>query len=211
MLEGHLGSVFSVAFSPEGRLLASGSDDNTIRLWDPATGALQQTLESHSRSVRSVAFSPNGQLLASGSLDKTIRLWDPVTVRSVAFSLDGRLLASSSNDATIRLWHPVTGILQETLRTVQVVTKLAFSEDGSHLRTNLGSLHIQSLNDYHISHSPKSNLEIYLVQGDWLTENGEQVLWLPPEARPTCSALRQNQVVLGHASGRVSLIGFRVQ
>ena len=72
-------SVNSVAFSPDGRLLASGSHDKTVRLWDTATGALQQTLEGHSDWVRSVAFSPDGRLLASGSDDETVRLWDTAT------------------------------------------------------------------------------------------------------------------------------------
>ncbi|MGI2909791.1 WD40 repeat domain-containing protein, partial [Hassallia sp. VBCCA 56010] len=75
----HSNSVRSVAFSPDGKTLASGSDDNTIKLWDVATGKLSQTLTGHSNSVRSVAFSPDGKTLASGSDDNTIKLWDVAT------------------------------------------------------------------------------------------------------------------------------------
>ena len=103
-LEGHSGWVSSIAFSPDGTQLASGSDDRTIKLWDAATGSLQRTLEGHSSPVNSVAFSPDGTQLASGSDDRTIKLWDAATgslqrtleshsgpVGSIAFSPDGRI------------------------------------------------------------------------------------------------------------------------
>ncbi|KAH2020788.1 hypothetical protein KXV43_002564 [Aspergillus fumigatus] len=143
-LEGHSHWVWSVAFLQDGQLLASGSDDKTIKLWDPATGALKHTLEGHSDSILSVAFSEDGQLLASGSDDETIKLWDPTTsalkhtlegqsdsILSVAFSEDGQLLASGSRDKTIKLWDPTTGALKHSLEGhTDWVRSVAFSRDG---------------------------------------------------------------------------------
>jgi TIR domain/WD domain, G-beta repeat len=116
-LTGHTNFVDSVAFSPDGHTLASGSWDNTIKLWDTASGQLQCTLTGHTGNVSSIAFSPDGRTLASGSEDKTIKLWDMASgqlmhtltghtkgVPSVAYSPDGRMLASGSIDKTIVLW-----------------------------------------------------------------------------------------------------------
>jgi len=75
VLRGHEDAVLSVSFSPDGRLLASGSNDNTIRLWRVSDGECIAILRGHEGSVYSVSFSPDGRLLASGSYDKTIRLW----------------------------------------------------------------------------------------------------------------------------------------
>ena len=151
VLEGHTRGVNSVVFSPDGQTLASGSSDDTIRLWDVATGAALHTLRGQTESVYtivySVAFSPDGQTLASGSSDDTIRLWDVATgaalhtlsghtrdVTSVVFSPDGQTLASGSSDDTIRLWDVATGAALHTLSGhTRDVTSVVFSPDGQTL------------------------------------------------------------------------------
>ena len=130
LLTGHTEHVLCIAFSPDGKTLASGSQDNTIRLWDANTGQHKKTFTGHTRGVYSVSFSPDGQTLASGGsgLDATIRLWDTTTgthkqtfkghtvyVSSVSFSPDGKTLASGSGDATICLWDTNTGTLKKKI------------------------------------------------------------------------------------------------
>ena len=114
--------VTSVAFSPDGKHLASGSDDKTVILWDVQRGKQKTKLMGHESSVASVAFSPDGKYLASGSDDRTIIFWNTQTLRpkwtlkehtfsvtSVVFSPDGRYLASGSRDNNVILWDILMG------------------------------------------------------------------------------------------------------
>ena len=108
-LNSHDGAVFSVVFSPDGSMLATGDYDDTIRLWNvknPYSAFLiGRPISGHSAIVSAVAFSPDGTMLASGSWDHTARLWSiPRTILNLAWSPDGNILASGSIDGTIRLW-----------------------------------------------------------------------------------------------------------
>ena len=146
-LSGHSGvlsSVNTIAISPDGYTLASGSDDKKIKLWDLNTKKILASLSGHSQTVKSVAFSPDGKILATASDDKTIKLWQiekleeictllehSHAVKSVAFSPDGQILASGSWDKTIKLWDVNTGteICTITGHRLQV-SSVAFSPQG---------------------------------------------------------------------------------
>ena len=141
------GAITSVAFSPNGKLLAASTGEGQIRVWRTADGQPLLTLSGHTNWVWSIAFSPDGQILASGSHDLTVRLWDVHTgqclktlsghtrgVRSVAFSPDNQTLASGSYDQTIRLWDIHTGQSLKTLMGhTNSIWSIAFSLDGQTL------------------------------------------------------------------------------
>ena len=139
--------IESVAFSPDGTILAAGGLDNTIQLWDPVTGQHKDTLTGHTDFIRNIVFSPDGNTLASASQDETVRLWDVPTgqlkntltghdwnVFGVAFSPDGRTLASGGYDKIVRLWDVPTGQLKDTLvGHTEAVRSVAFNPDGTTL------------------------------------------------------------------------------
>ncbi len=149
-LDEHTAEVLSVSFSPDGTLLASGSWDGTVKLWDVATQQSITTLDEHTSGVSAVSFSRDGTLLASGSHDRTVKLWDVATqqsittldehtgeVSSVSFSRDGALLASGSWDGAVKLWDMATRQNIATFPHTAEVLSVSFSRDGMLLVSGL--------------------------------------------------------------------------
>jgi len=142
----HARSVNSVAFSPDGAWLATGSSDGTARIWDAVTGADRLQI-THARSVNSVAFSPDGACLATASSDGSARISDSgtgterlrlshgwsETVNADAFSPDGRWLATGAHGSKAWIWDAVTGAKRPPFAHGQSVNSVAFSPDGSRL------------------------------------------------------------------------------
>ncbi|TDL15641.1 WD40 repeat-like protein [Rickenella mellea] len=153
VLEGHTGSVLSVAYSPDGKQIVSGSVDCTIRVWDVPTESLAlKPINGHTDMVLSVAFSPDGKRIISGSWDRTVRIWDAQSgtldltlnghtnvVWSVACSPDGKRLVSGSDDKTVRVWDVGTGRLLLGPLGNDFVHSVDFSMDGKWIISGSGS------------------------------------------------------------------------
>ncbi|CBN57427.1 eIF2A-related protein [Kamptonema sp. PCC 6506] len=138
--EGHGDVIWGLSFSSDGKIIASGSVDKTVKLWR-SDGSLQATLKGHTDNITYVAFSPNSQILASGSLDKTVKIWrtngslvktlsgHTHNITGISFSPDGKMLASASGDKTVKIWR-INGSLFKTLQHDSPVNAVSFSRDG---------------------------------------------------------------------------------
>jgi WD40 repeat protein len=160
-LSGHEMVIRGCSVSPTASIIASASDDKTIRIWNAATGEETKTLKGHTNSVVCCEFSPNGQFLASAGYDKQVKVWNVQTgdeiislkghkglVNSVAWSPDGSRLATSSQDKTVKIWDPWTTPETACVHTItdhsRIVRAASYSADGTYLASGCedGSLRI---------------------------------------------------------------------
>ena len=146
---GHKSSVYAVCFSPDSKRVVTGSDDNTAKIWDMATGQEFLTLKGHTETVKSVTFSPDGKRVVTGGDDETAKVWDALTgkeiytlrghtntVKSVAFSPNGKYIVTGSKDRTSKIWNAVTGKEIRTLRGHRdQIWSVAISPDNTRIVT----------------------------------------------------------------------------
>jgi WD40 repeat protein len=192
-----------VAFSHDSTLLASGSYDTTVKIWDASSGECLRTLEHNNDEVYSVAFSHDSTSLASGSYDSVIKIWNirngeclqtlqghRAYVNSLAFSRDSTLLASASDDSTVKIWNVGNGECLQTLDTCRAHCTVSMDTTVSCVHTDIG---------------PECTCQGGAVSADgvWITLGSKNLFRLPAEYRPSCSAVSGNKIGIGVGSGKV--------
>ncbi|SPJ72412.1 uncharacterized protein FTOL_02140 [Fusarium torulosum] len=222
-LEGHGSLIRSVVFSHDSNRVASGSDDETIRIWNAETGEYERVLEGHSNEVSSVVFSHDSKRVASGSDDKTIRIWNAETcecervleghssyVNSVVFSHDSKKVTSGSYDMTIRIWNAETDECEYVVPLDTYTHVISFTPDSCGIVTNCGVFTLtDGLQSRIRSAMPSQFWETPILacaESTWVTAAGKDLLWLPPECRNGVAAVSGSTFVIGCQSGRVVLL-----
>ncbi|KAI9684565.1 MAG: hypothetical protein M1822_005653 [Bathelium mastoideum] len=215
----------AIKFSPDSGLLATASIDSNVEVWSIAgsrSGLLSQTLHCASDRISVIVFSPDGNQIASASRDQTVKLWDTTTgvllqtlnhlsaVTAVAFSLNGQHLLSASSDKTISLWNAGSGKILQAFEVDFPIDRLSFSGDGTYVKTDRGQMHVPIPRSDTVSsqEGPDTASSSVLVKEQWITRGMDNVLWLPPEYRPTCIAVQGGVIAIGHERGHVSIFEF---
>jgi WD40 repeat protein len=201
--------------------LASASWDETVKVWDANSGACLQTLEGHSSIINSVVFSHDSTKLVSASYDKTVKVWDASSgtclqtleghsniVNSVAFSHDSTKLVSASYDNTVKVWDASSGACLQTFNVDYTLESLSFDPTNSYIFTEIGTFAINSLRTSSETAIAEPKCAPYLSAGlstdkIWIQHDGKNMLWIPSEYRPFCSAVYETTVGIGVGTGRV--------
>ena len=184
-LEGHSGWVRSVVFSHDGKHVASASDDETVKIWDATDRRCLRTLEGHSGSVRSVVFSHDGKHVASVSADRTVKIWD---------TTDRRCL--------------------QTFNVRRLLSNISFDKSGSFLQIEIRAFLLENKSAPIPKQTAVDHKELHRhnfdLSGDkkWIRRGSENVLWLPPDYRPSVSSVTASAMAVGCPTGRVFIFSF---
>jgi WD40 repeat protein len=215
-LEGHPTDVHAIAFSRDGKQLASASYDGTVKVWDAA--ALQaledDTAEDRTAGIDAITFSPDGKQLALGLEDMTVQIWDAATcdtlhvldphlnwINAVAFSPDGKQLASASYH-TVRLLDVATGATLQTLEGyTNTIHAIAFSPDGAII--------INPSVPTNIPDQSNPTIDIF-VKDQWIVRRGDNFLWLPIEYRLIPKAIHKTTIAMGCTLKQALILEFKI-
>ncbi|OQV03579.1 WD domain-containing protein [Cladophialophora immunda] len=235
-LKGHRGRVIWVEFSHDSTRLASASPDGAVKIWDVRSGECLATLDKYAtalpydaRGLLSAAFSHDWSRLALGFRNK-VRILDVgsgecqamlehnLHITSLALSPDSTRLALASTDHKVRIWNAVSG---ECLQTFSIgvsreLYKISFDSTGLFVYTDTGAIALNT--------SSVSNIAVFKPEpqnpqyrglglssnGEWITYNSENILWLPPEYRPLRSVISGNMIGMGFGSGKVLICNLQI-
>jgi len=219
VLPGHEWPVTSVSYSPDGARIASGSRDNTVRVWDARSGAELAVLRGHEEMVASVSYSPDGARIASGSDDNTVRVWDARSgaelaalrghegwVTSVSYSPDGARIASGSDDKTVRVWDARSGAELAVLRGHErEVESVSYSPDGARIASGSGASYGHMDNTVRVWDA-RSGAELAVLRGH---ESQVTSVSYSPDGARIASGSEDNTVRVWNACSGAGLAALR--
>jgi WD40 repeat protein len=182
-LEGHTGWVVAIAFSPDSKYIASGSNDKTIKLWD-LTGQCKRTIEGHTDQITAVAFSPDGEQIASSSYDSTIKLWNVAEALRPPNFLERKFTRHSKL------------VFEREIKTTQVVKLMQYSQGGGTIFTNVGVFLVNTAVQVHTYRE-------LCVRGMWLCYGKLRLLRLAPDFEVDCQHAHGDRIAIGLRNGRV--------
>jgi WD40 repeat protein len=209
-------------FSHDSAQLASAPKDSTVKLYDTSSGECLQTFKGHKYQIKLLAFSYSSARLASASKDNTVKIWDASSgeclqtleghidcVSSVAFSHDSAWVASASYDEMVKIWDAISGECLQTLNMNKTLFNISFDITDSYLHTEIGTIDIcapsgsRTLEAISEPHSPRYRGLVLSSDSEWITYNSENLVRLPSEYRPSCSAVSDNTIGIGVGSEKV--------
>ncbi|OJJ04748.1 hypothetical protein ASPVEDRAFT_153082 [Aspergillus versicolor CBS 583.65] len=220
LLKGHKADIFNADISANSRTLASASSDDTVRIWDAITGTAKYALKCQSE-ICAVACSPDGRTLSVSFSDSTLRLWDTdgkAWMQTFTHGAKHVLCASWSTDSrsivlncyeTIIILDARTGVCRQSLPVGAThVRDAVLSSTGDFIVTAKG--HIRLGRDSGAD-SILKDFRAFSIEEDWVTFNGRQIIWLPPEYKVHSFAFYNSRLALGHPSGRITTIELDIE